>query len=225
MFKHPLSFSNIFLILVNLVPLWGVWFEGWSAEEMFLVYCLESVVLGLFIIIKLAILGFAGKSYSPPPTKDNSQNFSPWVGIPFFMVHFGIFLFIQLSIFLSISGFGKQIGTENPFNFIFHIRRYLSENAQWVLLQFILTYALATTKDFILNGAYKTAPLTKVMFEPYLRIFVQQFTVILGSMFVGIAGGKVFMLVFVAIKIFFEFVVPFNKINTADDKDQLKEPA
>lgn len=215
MFKHPLSFSNIFLILVNLVPLWGVWFRGWPAEEMFLVYCLESVIIGLFIILKLAVIGFAGKSYTPPVTKDNDQSLSPWVGIPFFMVHFGIFLFIQLSIFLSLSGIGARIGTENPFIFLFNVRRYLSENAQWTLLAFIVTYGFVTIKDFVLNGAFRTIALTKVMFEPYLRVFVQQFTVILGSLFVGFAGGKIFMLVFVIIKLLFEIVVPFNR-NTGE---------
>jgi hypothetical protein len=63
----------------------------------------------------------------------------------------------------------------------------------------------------------------RLMFEPYMRIFVQQFVVILGSIFLSFGGGKIFILVFVIVKIFFELFVNLNRLLViAEKKQQLK---
>ena len=51
-----------------------------------------------------------------------------------------------------------------------------------------------------------------LMFQPYGRIFIQQVTVILGSMFLIFGAGKIFILVFAAIKMFFEVFVNYDAI-------------
>jgi hypothetical protein len=48
MIKRKLTEADWFLILINLLPVYGVWFEGWSAKEVFLVHCLETIIIGLF---------------------------------------------------------------------------------------------------------------------------------------------------------------------------------
>lgn len=58
------------------------------------------------------------------------------------------------------------------------------------------------------------------MFEPYLRIFVQQFVVIIGSFFLTFGAGKIFILVFVLVKIFFELFVNFNRLLAFAEKRQ-----
>ena len=45
------------------------------------------------------------------------------------------------------------------------------------------------------------------MFQPYMRIFIQQFAVILGSMFLVFGAGKIFILVFAFVKIAFAVYV------------------
>ena len=52
----------------------------------------------------------------------------------------------------------------------------------------------------------------QLMFQPYGRIFIQQFTVILGSMFLTFGAGKIFILVFAAVKIYFEVFVNYDGI-------------
>lgn len=71
---------------------------------------------------------------------------------------------------------------------------------------------------YFASGAFKTVSMGRLMFEPYMRIFVQQFVVILGSMFLQFGGGKVFILIFVLAKIFFELVVNFNRVLEIIDK-------
>lgn len=51
-----------------------------------------------------------------------------------------------------------------------------------------------------------------IMFMPYGRIFVQQFTVILGSMFLSLGAGKVFILIFVLAKLAFELLMNFEAL-------------
>ena len=56
MFKRKLTIPDFFLILVNLIPLIGVWFNEWNAKQIFLVYCMETVIIGLINVIKMAIV-------------------------------------------------------------------------------------------------------------------------------------------------------------------------
>ena len=52
----------------------------------------------------------------------------------------------------------------------------------------------------------------QLMFQPYGRIFIQQVTVILGSMFLSFGAGKIFIIIFAAVKIFFEVFVNYDGI-------------
>jgi uncharacterized ion transporter superfamily protein YfcC len=54
MIKRKLSAGELLLIVVNLIPLYGVWFEGWNASQVFLVYCLETVIIGIINVLKMA---------------------------------------------------------------------------------------------------------------------------------------------------------------------------
>jgi len=72
-----------------------------------------------------------------------------------------------------------------------------------VLLIFIVYYTIQPFFTFIGKGDYKNISMEKLMFEPYIRIFSPQLIVILGSMFLTFGTSKIFILVFVAVKIFF----------------------
>ena len=55
MFKRTLTQPDIFLIAANLLPVIGVWFFGWNPKEVFIVYCLETIIIGLFNLVKMGI--------------------------------------------------------------------------------------------------------------------------------------------------------------------------
>jgi hypothetical protein len=61
-----------------------------------------------------------------------------------------------------------------------------------------------------------------IMFMPYGRIFVQQFTVILGSMFLSLGAGKVFILIFVLAKLAFELLMNFEALLKKSTEDMNK---
>ena len=175
-------------------------------------YCLESVIAGAYNILMMWMTTLVKR-------KDEWSNggattiVSGYFFILFFMVHYGFFIFIQLSIFFSVAGFGNAF-TESPgvLQFIIHPMDLLSPGTQQLLILFIASYGLVVLKDFVFNGAYKTASIGALMFAPYARIFVQQFCVIIGSFLLGFNLGSIFILVFVIIKIFFESIVDFQKM-------------
>lgn len=212
MFKRNLTISDALLVAVNLVPVWGVWMYGWSASEVFMVYCLESVVIGVYNLVKLGLTSMVKRR----DIWNNTGEKVTWMpGIFFmffFLIHYGFFIIIQLTIFLAVSGTQAAYGIANAFDFVLHFPRYLSNYSQWLLLGFVVSYGLVMLKDFILNRAYKTASLNAIMFAPYGRIFIQQFTVIAGSIFLGFGAGKIFISIFAGVKIFFEVWVNYERI-------------
>ena len=220
--KRRLSNTDIFLILVNLVPLWGVWFRDWNAREVFLVYCLESIIAGIYNIIMMWMTTLVKK-------KDEWSNggattmVSGYFFILFFMAHYGFFLFMQISIFLQVAHIGNfTFGPSSFFRFITHITDYLSPATEQLLLLFIASYGIVVLKDFVFNGAYKTASLGTLLFAPYGRIFVQQFCVIIGAFLLEFDLGKIFILIFVIVKIFFESILDYQKIIEDAAKKKIK---
>lgn len=173
MFKRSLTISDSLLVAVNLVPVWGVWMAEWNASEVFMVYCLESVVIGLYNLVKLGMTSMVKRQDIWNNTGEKVTWMPGLFFMFFFLIHYGFFIIIQLTIFLAVSGTQAAYGIPNAFDFVFHFPRYLSNYSQWLLLGFVISYGLVTLKDFILNGAFKTASLNAIMFAPYGRIFIQ----------------------------------------------------
>ena len=97
-------------------------------------------------------------------------------------------------------------------HFFFNWYTYINEDIAYMLGAFIVGYIAKSFIPFIINGEYKTVPLIVLMFQPYGRIFIQQFTVIIGSMFLTLGLGKVFILIFALIKIAFELWIDYDRL-------------
>jgi len=220
MFKRKLTAGELLLIIVNLIPLYGVWFEGWNASQVFLVYCLETVIIGIVNVLKMACVTIFVKSTDVWENGGSTTMQSGWFFIFFFIIHYGFFVFVQTQIFFAVSGLvpdGSLLANYKK------IPELLGYNGKLLLLIFITYYTVQTAFEFLISGKYKTISLSRLMFEPYMRIFVQQLVVILGSIFLSFGAGKVFILVFVIAKIFFELFVNFNRLlNISEKRQQLK---
>ena len=220
MFKRKLSPGDWLLIVVNLIPLYGVWFDGWNASEVFLVYCLETVIIGIINVLKMACVTLFVKKTDDWQNGGTSTKQSGWFFIFFFIVHYGFFVFVQTQIFFSVS---RLIPNGSFFANYAKIPALLGHNGKLMLLIFVVYYTVQNFIDFFKSGNYKTISMGRLMFEPYMRIFVQQFVVILGGIFLGFGAGKIFMLVFIIAKIFFELFVNFNRLLAiAEKRQQLK---
>lgn len=220
MFKRKLTQGDIFLIAANLIPVFGVWFLGWSATDAFIVYAMETLIAGVMTLLKMAVITIARK-------KDTWYNEGSSVKVSglffmfFFTLHFGLFAAVQTTIFSQTANIvppGKGM-----MYFFFHWYEFINEDIAIMLGGIVISYFVRSFLPFIIKGEYKTIPMMYVMFQPYGRIFVQQFTVILGSMFLSFGFGKGFILVFAAAKIMFEVYFNFDKILNNAMKDMEKK--
>ena len=204
--KH-LTQSDLLLIVANLLPVYGVWFLGWRATEVFLVYSLETIIIGLLTIIKLVIS--SSVRHNSLLGKTSITWAEPVFMILFFTLHYGIFVFVQMSIFFGVSGVG---GNFSLTSLLLHPTTYLSVDG-WIMLSvFMMGYGYKSLLEFVLSGRYKTTPLLAVMFEPYGRIFIQQFTIIIGSIFLSFGAGKIFIAIFTLIKIYFSVYIDYSAL-------------
>jgi Family of unknown function (DUF6498) len=220
MFKRKLTIPDFLLIVVNLIPLYGVWFEGWDAKEIFIVYCLETVIIGVVNVIKMACITIFVRKKDVWESNSNTMQ-SGWFFIFFFIIHYGFFVFVQTQIFFGVS---RMIPDGSMIMNYAKIPELLGHNGKLMLLIFIAYYTVQSFFSFFSSGTYKTISLGRQMFEPYMRIFVQQFVVILGSMFLTFGAGKIFILVFVFTKIFFELFINFERyLAIAEKKQRLKK--
>jgi hypothetical protein len=217
MFKRKLSVSNLLLIVVNIIPLYCVWFEGWNASQVFLVYCLETVIIGLVTVLKMACVTLFVKKSDVWQNGGSSTMVSGWLFILFFILHYGFFVFVQTQIFFAVSGLIPDHTFLSGYS---KIPALLGNNGKLLLLIFIVYYTVQNFIDFFVTGSYKTISMGRLMFEPYIRIFVQQFVVILGSMFLTFGAGKIFILIFVVSKIFFELFINYNRLLAIAEKRQ-----
>lgn len=214
--------TYFFFLLANIVPLLGVFFLGWNPLSIFIVYALETIVAGLFNVLKL----FFVIKYST--VKDpNATGVTGWGVIPFFCFHYYFFVAVQLIIFFSFTGvlnkidlFGKS---ESLWESLF------KGDALYALGSFILGYSYSFLNDFYLTGEYRKITETKQFFEPYKRIFVQQFVVILGSfvfVITEIANLKwqyAFVILFVLIKSGFDYAIMKGILDLTSAKTSVKD--
>ena len=210
MIKKKLTRSDYFIIAANLIPVYGVLFEGWRAKEVFLVYCLETIIVGIFNLIKMGIVTSIRKTdtwYNGPSRTQQSGLLFMF----FFLVHYGLFVAVQMGLFFGVSGMA-QGSSINVFSFFYKWPQLLNNEAYIMLGAFIISYGFSMVYNFILSGQYRSVTLMHLMFQPYIRIFIQQITVILGSMFLSFGAGTPFIIIFALIKIFFEVFVDYDGI-------------
>ena len=219
--KKKLTQSDWMLIAANLLPVYGVWFQNWSAKEVFIVYCFETIIIGFFTLLKLIITGSIKKRDDWTNQNDVTTKQPAITFILFFFLHYGLFVSVQMGMFFSISGIGSNMGV-GFFNFFYKWPSLITSEAYIMLGVFIVSYAFKNITEFILSGEYRTASLDYIMFQPYGRIFIQQFTVIAGSIFLSFGAGKIFILIFTLVKIFFDVLVNLESIIKKAVKSRMK---
>ncbi len=218
MFKRKLTISDYLLILVNLIPLYGVWFLGWDAKRMFVVYAMETVIVGIINVLKMMVVTlFVNKKHLWNTANGTNTMASGWFFIFFFIIHYGFFVFVQTQIFFKVCNFGKDDSL--IFNYG-KIPTILGDDGKLVLLIFIIYYTAQSLFTFFGNGDYKNISMGRLMFEPYIRIFSQQLIVILGSFFLTFGASKIFIIIFVMVKIFFEIFINYQRLMAVGEKKE-----
>jgi hypothetical protein len=196
------------IILGNCIPLIGVFVLGWESISVFGLYILETVIIGIFHAIKMGILSTGNTFQSSIDNPFNTVKSKPGCLIPFFLFHFMFFVFVQT---VLVFGFSGNDGGNFFYGFSYLIGLFKGETG--VALAAFALISLTNLINDLLHSKeiYATKTMEKIMMEPYPRIFVQQFVVIIGGALVMMTGStKILVLIFVIVKVLAELVIIYK---------------
>jgi hypothetical protein len=159
-------------IALNLIPLIGVAFWGWSAFALIFLYWLENVVIGVRTMLSMAISGIV------------AREMNPWGVLffcAFFTVHYGIFCFGHGSFVVGMFG-AKELGGMS-LSVIDATRALFADQPglSYGLLSIVLWQIVVLILAIVRGELARTDPLS-LMGAPYPRIIILHITIIFGGM-------------------------------------------
>jgi hypothetical protein len=176
----------VLLIASNAIPLVGVLLWGWSLFSILVMYWLESGVVGILNIPRIAIA--EGRE---APTETSSRGIVKAGMIPFFVLHYGIFwlvhgLFVLVMPLFVAAGSLSRDGGSDPFA---NVGPGIS--AEQVLIGFagLVVYHVAAFY-FTREESRRRSP-TQQMFAPYGRVVVLHLTILFGAFLVFQTGQPI----------------------------------
>lgn len=208
--------SLVALIAVNLLPLAGVIFWGWSLMLILVLYWLESGIVGFINIFKIALARGTGDGPAVTVSRlggvtvdvrrlaSASTSMAPGCLVPFFVMHYGIFWVVHgvfvftLPLFASLGNPG--VGPDGSFGFRPMDFGDLPLDA--LLLGFI-GLAISHGSSFFLNylgrREYLRVTPGEQMFSVYGRVFALHLTIVLGAGLIAAFGTPVVALAILVI--------------------------
>ena len=193
--RRPVSLAA--LLLVNTVPLIGVFAWGWDAAAIVILYWSENLIIGALNIVKMLVASPVGGIFMSL----------------FFLVHYGGFCAVHGMFVLSLTdqedtGLGDMTW---PFLLVFVellvnvIQRVLSvAPIEWIVgfVALALSHSFSLVVNYFLGGEYRHKNTGQLMGEPYGRVMIMHFAVILGALAVTALGEPVgLLLVLIALKV------------------------
>jgi hypothetical protein len=186
--------SVLFLIVANLVPLYGVFNLHWQVFPILLLFWLENVIVGLFNALKMLAVA---------PTMPGT-----WVAklviVPFFCFHYGMFTLAHgVFVFGFFGGYFTELDNFPTVNAV-----YQSINdfqLGWAVLALFLSHSISFAMNYVGRGEYKQAKLQELMVQPYSRVVILHITIVIGAFLVMISNAPNYILaILVLLKIFID---------------------
>jgi len=183
----------ISLVLMNLIPLAGVFWFGWDAATIVFLYWLENVVIGILNVVKI----LTTQSGSKANPKQRESLFGLIFLSGFFTFHYGLFCYGHY-IFLSSTYETLPIWGEI-------VPALFSPVLFWSLLGLALSHIISMLVNFYGKGEYKTRTANAQMFMPYSRIVLLHVVIIFsGALTVAMGQGLATLVLLVIVKIGFD---------------------
>lgn len=166
-----------------------------------MVYFLETIIIGFIHSYKMHYVG----KYSR--TQRNVEGQNPNFKVGFFIVHYSFFVAVQ-SIFVFAIFSLSDYNIKEPFNLIANFKYVLTlKGIGYALGVTFVMLAVQTYFSFIKTKMYNFYTVDRLFMQPYLRIFVQQFTVILAIFFiVFFPSGIMAAVLLILIRLFVDLV-------------------
>lgn len=189
--KTRVLVSVAVLLGANLLPLLGVALWGWKLFDLIVIYWLETLMIGGFAIMRMAL----------------TAGWFALVSVPFFIVHFGGFMAGHF-VFLTVL-FGASRGIDFA-RMPAILREMIATHGLWVAvialavshgLGFLFRFLVPWLRERWRGAAPGTAAAGEVMFGPYKRVMVMHVTIIIGALLAEAYGSRLaFLALLVALK-------------------------
>jgi hypothetical protein len=168
-------------------------------------YFIETIIIGVFNIIKMIITS----------NHDGSGKTIVFF-VLFFMFHYGMFVAVQSVFAFLIIGISSNSFINEPFDILDNYASILTlEGMEYILPMLIGTQFLKLIFDFILPKKYLIFTVIEIMYKPYIRIFIQQFTVIIAMFFIVFSNNGIIAAILL---IFFRAIVDFILVGIRDNE-------
>ncbi len=182
--------QNLFIWFNALVMLVGLVFFGWRPAMVVFAYVFETIVVGLIHVFKLWAVYRYGDAQKAVPVSKDPRQMNGFAIIPFFMVHYFFFIFVQSVFIFSLVGKAIPGLDSNSFNVFGNYAFLLSQPDMLLAFACIaVSNTLASIKDFFIPQRYHHYTSNQLFMQPYLRIFVQQLVSILSGFFILLTNG------------------------------------
>lgn len=174
-----------------------------------MVYFLETIIIGFIHAYKMYYVGKYSRA------QKQVQNQKPIFKVGFFMVHYSFFVAIQ-SIFVFAIFSMSDHNIKEPFHLIENFKYVLSlKGIGYALAMTFVMLAVQTYYSFFKTKVYNFYTVDRLFIQPYLRIVIQQFTVILAMFFiVFFPNGIMAAVLLILIRLFVDLVGVY--INSSD---------
>jgi hypothetical protein len=190
--------DTLLTIGFHLLMLLGVWFYGWSAYSLLILYWLETLVIGLWTVVLVAVSPTRPiRIFSGPATQAKTG-----IGMALFVLaHAGIFMFVHLFMLQGI------LDMDVPSGAMFDITGIITlifDGRLWVPLAGLFVIRALMTFDTLRRGDGVDRPLIGF----YFRIVVMQFAILGGGFLSFFIGPIAALIVLVIVRVGFELAVP-----------------
>ena len=184
------------LLAANVVPLVGVLFFGWQVSTVLAIFWAETGVIGFYAILRIVYAGrrkelLEGNILLPT----TSATIGKLLLAGFFVFHFGVFMLVH-GVFL-VTLISRMVDTAGQFNFL------------GVLVgvgSLLVSHGVSFYRNYLRGGEYKQMDANNLMSQPYKRVIVMHFVILLsvfGMQFLGSLETSA-LVILVVLKVIFD---------------------
>jgi hypothetical protein len=212
--KQRSVITTLTLIVYNLLPIAGVIFWDWSLFTVLVLYWLESGVIGIFNLFRIAMaqgpLSGSFKINGQPPGP-NGKLFVLF----FFPVHYGIFWIVHGFFVFMFFGMGFLLGVQT--GGIDGFAGFDLRGVGLAAVSMVISHAVTFLFVFVGNREYLETSPDRQMMQPYSRVFVLHGTILGGAWVITQAGTPMAALaLLIALKMAIDLFIHFRTTHTPE---------
>ena len=156
-----------FLVLLNAIPVYGIFHWGWKSFDLIFLYWLENLIIGAIMILRMLIR----------PYSHAVELALPAFLVPFFTFHYGMFCFVHGTFVISLFGQGlpPELADMDVPEIIWPVIE--TRHLFWPLMGLLAYQLLDWFRDISERGLGSDG-IKQLTVAPYRRIIVLHITII-----------------------------------------------